>query len=84
MWDQNAGFSIRDGPQGVVIERPMLLMLDNHHSYLDLQITAAGNRNIIAMMSFTPNFSNFLETFDRTVDGPLESTLTKIRGQNEA
>lgn len=53
-------------------ENPMLLLLDNHHSHVAIDIILYAKANGIIMLSFPPHCSHKLQPLDRTVYGPLK------------
>ena len=52
-------------------DRKVLLLLDNHHSHIGLDIIKFSRDNGIVMLSFPPHYSHKLQPLDRSVFGPL-------------
>lgn len=54
------------------IERPCLLLLDNHGSHLSIEGLNFAKANGIVMLSFHPHCSHKLQPLDRAVFGPFK------------
>ncbi|XP_071575010.1 uncharacterized protein [Temnothorax nylanderi] len=54
------------------IEKPVLLVLDNHSSHLSIDSLKYAKENGIVMLSFPPHCSHKLQPLDRTVFGPFK------------
>jgi hypothetical protein len=54
-------------------KEPVLLLLDNHPSHLNLETLMYSSNNGVVMLSFPPHCSHKLQPLDRTVFGPLKS-----------
>ena len=52
---------------------PVLLLLDNHSSHLQLETLNFAKDNYVEMLSFPPHCSHKLQPLDRTVYGPLKN-----------
>ncbi|KAG8228731.1 hypothetical protein J437_LFUL007066 [Ladona fulva] len=52
------------------IERPCLLLLDNHDSHLSVQVLDYCKNNGVTLLSFHPHYSHKLQPLDRSVYGP--------------
>lgn len=57
------------------LERPVLLLLDNHGSHLCIEGLNFAKSNRIVMLSFPPHCSHKLQPLDRTVFGPFKKYL---------
>ena len=53
-------------------EKPVLLLLDNHHSHLGIETLNFAKANGIITLSFPPHCSHKLQPLDRTVFGPFK------------
>lgn len=58
-------------------ERPVLLILDNHFSHIDINILDFCKDNNITLLSFPPHCSHALQPLDRTVFGPMKKYLNQ-------
>ena len=56
----------------VNIEHPVLLLLDNHHFHLAIDVLDCCKDNGVVLLSFPPHSSHKLQPLDRTVFGPLK------------
>ena len=57
-------------------EKPVLLLLDNHHSHLGIETLNFAKANGIIMLSFPPHCSHKLQPLDRTVFGPFKKYVS--------
>lgn len=57
-------------------ENPVLLLLDNHESHLDVEIIDFAKKNGIIMLSFPPHCSHQLQPLDKSVFGPFKKYLS--------
>ena len=53
-------------------EKPVLLLLDNHHSHLGIETPNFAKANGIIMLSFPPHCFHTLQPLDHTVVGPFK------------
>ena len=53
-------------------EKPVLLLLDNHHSHLGIEKLNFAKANGIIMLSFPPHCFHTLQPLDHTVVGPFK------------
>ena len=61
-------------------ENPMLLLLDNHHSHLDIKVLNFAKSNGVTLLSFPPNCSHKLQPLDVSVFGPLKKLINASQG----
>lgn len=54
------------------IERPVLLVLDNHSSHLNVKTLTLAKENGVVMLSFPPHCSHKLQPLDVSVFGPFK------------
>lgn len=60
-------------------ERKVLLLLDNHHSHIGLDIIKFARENGIVMLSFPPHCSHKLQPLDRSVFGPFKRYIASLQ-----
>jgi len=60
------------------IEKPVLLLLDNHSSRLSIESLNYAKENGIVMLSFPPHCSHKLQPLDRTIFGPFKKYVNSI------
>ena len=53
-------------------EKPVLLLLDNHHSHLGIETLNFAKANGIIMLSFPPHCVHTLQPLDHTIVGPFK------------
>ncbi|KAJ8933909.1 hypothetical protein NQ314_013710 [Rhamnusium bicolor] len=54
------------------VDRPVVLLLDNHDSYLSVEGFTYCKNNGVTVLSFPPHCSHKLQPLDRSVYGPLK------------
>jgi hypothetical protein len=59
------------------IDRPVLLLLDNHGSHLSIDAINFAKLNGVVMLSFPPHCSHKLQPLDRSVYGPLKKYISE-------
>ena len=57
-------------------ESPVLLLLDNHSSHLNVEAIDLARDNGIVMLSFPPHCSHRLQPLDRSVFGPFKRSFS--------
>jgi len=57
------------------VEHPVLLLLDNHHSHISLEVLNFAKDNHITLLSFPPHCSHQLQPLDKAVYGPFKSFI---------
>ncbi|XP_072384656.1 uncharacterized protein [Diabrotica undecimpunctata] len=55
------------------IEGPVILLLDNHDSHVNIPVIQFCPKNSITLVTFHPDTSHKLQPLDRTVFGPLKT-----------
>lgn len=55
------------------IEKPTLLILDNHETHISIEALDLAKENGVVMLSFPPHTSHKLQPLDRTVFGPYKT-----------
>ncbi|XP_044733272.1 tigger transposable element-derived protein 6-like [Chrysoperla carnea] len=63
------------------IEKPCLLLLDNHSSHLSIEGINFAKKNGIVMLSFPPHCTHRLQPLDRSVYGPLKKYVNNAIDQ---
>lgn len=58
---------------GASIERPQLLLIDNHDSHMSVDVIDMARDNGITMLSFPPHCSHRLQPLDVSLFGPLKT-----------
>lgn len=53
-------------------ENPVVTILDNHSSHINIPVIQYCKKNFISILSFPPHTSHKLQPLDRTVFGPLK------------
>lgn len=53
-------------------EKPVLLLLDNHQSHLNIAVIDLAKDNGVVLLSFPPHTSHKLQPLDRSVFGPFK------------
>lgn len=56
---------------------PVLLLLDNHSSHLNVEILTYAKENHVEMLSFPPHCSHKLQPLDRSIYGPLKASYNQ-------
>ncbi|XP_047132556.2 uncharacterized protein LOC124811253 [Hydra vulgaris] len=56
-------------------EKPCLLLLDNHETYLSIEGLDLAKNNGIVMLTFPPHCTHKLQPLDKTVYGPLKNYI---------
>ena len=59
-------------------EQPILLLLDNHLSHVNLDVINYAKDNHITLLSFPPHCSHHLQPLDKTVYGPFKSFYNAV------
>uniref|UniRef100_A0A2H1WYS1 SFRICE_036224 n=1 Tax=Spodoptera frugiperda TaxID=7108 RepID=A0A2H1WYS1_SPOFR len=54
-------------------EEPVLLLLDNHSSHVDINVVEKAKANSIIMLSFPPHCTHRLQPLDVGINGPFKS-----------
>ena len=57
-------------------DRSVLVLLDNHHSHLDINVLNYAKDNGIVLLSFPPHFSHKLQPLDASVFGPFKKIVS--------
>lgn len=60
-------------------EKKVLLLLDNHHSHMSLDIINFARDSGIIMLSFPPHTSHKLQPLDRAVYGPFKKYVSSLQ-----
>ena len=58
-------------------ERPILLLLDNHHSHISVEVINFAKNNHITLLSFPPHCSHELQPLDKSVFGLLKTYINQ-------
>lgn len=58
---------------------PVLLLLDNHQSHIDINVVQKAMENSIMMLSFPPICTHSLQPLDVGVNGHLKTTALKLK-----
>ena len=58
-------------------EQPVLLILDNRHTHIDIDVLIYAKDNHITLLSFPPHCSHSLQPLDRYVFGSLKKFLSQ-------
>ena len=61
-------------------ENPMLLLLDNYHSHLDIKVLNFAKSNGVTLLSFPLHCSHKLQPLDVSVFGPLKKLINASQG----
>ena len=56
-------------------QHPVLLLLDNHHSHISLDVINYAKDNHITLLSFPPHCSHQLQPLDKAVYGPFKTFI---------
>ena len=59
--------------------KPVLLLLDNHHSHLAIDVINYAKDNGIIMLSFPPHCTHRLQPLDITVYGPFKKQINSVQ-----
>jgi hypothetical protein len=57
------------------VDKPVLILLDNHESHLSLDTIDFCRANGIVLLTFTPHCSHKLQPLDRSVFGPFKNSI---------
>lgn len=60
-------------------EEPVLLLLDNHTSHIDINVVEKAKANSVIMLSFPPHCTHRLQPLDVGVNGPFKSYCAKAQ-----
>lgn len=60
-------------------EEPVLLLLDNHCSHIDINVIEKAKANSIIMLSFPPHCTHMLQPLDVGVNGPFKTYCAKAQ-----
>ncbi|XP_018393355.1 PREDICTED: uncharacterized protein LOC108772330 [Cyphomyrmex costatus] len=60
-------------------EEPVLLLLDNHNSYVNIEVVEKAKKNNIIMLSFPPHCSHKLQPLDVGVYGPFKNYVNRAQ-----
>ena len=60
-------------------EEPVLLLLDNHSSHIDINVVEKAKTNSIIMLSFPPHCTHRLQPLDVGINGPFKSYCAKAQ-----
>ena len=55
------------------VEKPVLLLMDNHESYVNISIIELAKRSGIILMTFHPHTTHKMQPLDRGVFGPTKT-----------
>ena len=55
------------------VEKPVLLLMDNHESHVNIQVIDMAKRSGIILLTFHPHTSHKMQPLDRGVFGPFKS-----------
>lgn len=58
---------------------PVLLLLDNHSSHIDINVVDKAKENSVIMLSFPPHCTHRLQPLDVGVNGPFKSYCAKAQ-----
>ncbi|CAB3250214.1 unnamed protein product [Arctia plantaginis] len=60
-------------------EDPVLLLLDNHQSHVDIDVVEKAKANSVIMLSFPPHCTHNLQPLDVGVNGPFKTYCAKAQ-----
>lgn len=60
-------------------EDPVLLLLDNHQSHVDIDVVEKAKANSVIMLSFPPHCTHNLQPLDVGVNGPFKTHCAKAQ-----
>lgn len=60
-------------------QEPVLLLLDNHHSHVNIAVVKKAKENHVIMLSFPPHCSHNLQPLDVGVYGPFKNYLSRTQ-----
>lgn len=60
-------------------EEPVLLLLDNHSSHIDINVVEKAKANSIIMLSFPPHCTHMLQPLDVGINGPFKTYCAKAQ-----
>nr|XP_049704587.1 uncharacterized protein LOC126056252 isoform X1 [Helicoverpa armigera] len=60
-------------------EEPVLLLLDNHSSHIDIDVIEKAKRNSVILLSFPPHCTHRLQPLDVGVNGPFKTYCSKAQ-----
>lgn len=60
-------------------EDPILLLLDNHQSHVDIDVVEKAKANSVIMLSFPPHCTHNLQPLDVGVNGPFKTYCAKAQ-----
>ncbi|CAK1596475.1 unnamed protein product [Parnassius mnemosyne] len=60
-------------------EEPVLPLLDNHSSHVDINVVEKAKANSIIMLSFPPHCTHMLQPLDVGVNGPFKAYCAKAQ-----
>lgn len=58
-------------------ERPVILLLDNHESHMNVRAISMAKKTGIIVVTFHPHTSHKIQPLDRTVFGPFKNVYDK-------
>lgn len=58
-------------------QEPVLLLLDNHHSHVNVEVVTKAKNNHIILLSFPPHCSHNLQPLDVGVYGPFKNYISR-------
>lgn len=58
---------------------PVLLILDNHHSHVDINVVEKAKANSIVMLSFPPHCTHRLQPLDVGINAPFKNYCAKAQ-----
>lgn len=58
-------------------QEPVLLLLDNHHSHVNIAVVKKAKENHVVMLSFPPHCSHNLQPLDVGVYGPFKNYFSR-------
>lgn len=59
------------------VEQPVLLILDNHQSHINLDVISYAKENHVTLLSFPPHCSHKLQPLDISVFGPFKTYINQ-------
>ncbi|XP_050678651.1 jerky protein homolog-like [Leptidea sinapis] len=60
-------------------EVPVLLLLDNHSSHIDIDVIEKAKKNSVILLSFPPHCTHRLQPLDVGVNGPFKTYCSKAQ-----
>lgn len=60
-------------------DEPVLLLLDNHSSHIDIDVIEKAKKNSVILLSFPPHCTHRLQPLDVGVNGPFKAYCSKAQ-----